>query len=207
MPGSLSRRFRHRIELLSRGAIPELDLIYPVLPSGSTLAGSIQETFCLLLLFGLGELAGHVKKKLAIELVLLVRGQCPVPGHIGLIKTKPAYLSVHEMTDQVIHGRGPGFTRNFEKDFEPLCRSAGVIGAEDCPSDVQVVVELLLVSLIPRHGPDVAGRGLLIGGGELALGDFDRRIWMFIRRVEVHGLRRVVAVVDGLPCGGRWSSD
>ena len=160
-----------------------------------------------MLLLGLGELAGHVKKKLTVELVLLVRGQCPVPGHVGLIKTEPAYLSVHKMTDQVIHGGGPGFARNFEKDFEPLCRSAGVISTENGPPNVQVVVELLLVSLIPCHGPDVAGRGLLIGGGELTLRDFDRRIWMFIRLVKVHRLRRVVAVVDGLPSRGRWNSD
>ena len=94
-----------------------------------------------------------------------------------------------------------GFTGNFEKDLEPFCRSSGVVGSEDCPADVKVVVKLLLVSLIPRHGPDVAGRGLSVSSRKLTLRDCNRRIWMLIREVEVDRLLRVVGVVDCLSGG------
>ena len=94
-----------------------------------------------------------------------------------------------------------GFTGNFEKDLEPFCRSSGVVGSEDCPADVKVVVKLLLISLVPRHGPDVAGRGFSVSSRELTLRDLNRWIWMFIRKVEVDWLLRVVGVVDCLSGG------
>ena len=102
------------------------------------------------------------------------------------------------MTNEVIHGGGGWFTSEFEKYFQPLRRPSGVIGPENGPSDVSVVIKFLLISLTPRHGSDMAGRGFPISCGELAFRNLNRRVGVLVCLIEVHRLRGVVGVVNGL---------
>ena len=140
----------------------------------------------LLLLFGLGELTSQVKKAVAVAVVLLGWGYCPVSLHVGLIKPQPANLTVHEVANDLVHGGRSALTRNPEENFQPLRRSLGVVGSEDGVAYVQIVFELLLICLAPGQCPDLVGRTLQGRRRETSLRGLNRRVGVFVRLVEVY---------------------
>ena len=101
MFGFFGSHLRRRVELLGGGDVARLNCIHPVLPAGSP-AGGIQEPLLLLLLLGLGDLTSQVKKPVSIGLILPVGTHRPILGVVGFIKAKPANLTVHEMTHNLI---------------------------------------------------------------------------------------------------------